>query len=135
VSVSVKIPGCYYQLWEIRIHNFGKTSSSKKSLMESSYDLRFKEKQILTLQILMLRRHDSTFEMKCFVNTHTFIIFQSERMEQQVPDGKVYYRIHTKHMMMTPGATNQIRQLGNNFLFTHVFFTNSCRFRPAQIFL
>jgi hypothetical protein len=28
-------------------------------------------------------------------------------MEQQVPDGKVYYMIQTKHMMMQPGATKQ----------------------------
>ena len=75
--------------------------------MKASCDFRFKEKQILTLQILMLRREDAAFEMNCLVNTHTFIIFQSGRMEQQVPGGKVYCMIHTKHMMMSPGATKQ----------------------------
>jgi hypothetical protein len=75
--------------------------------MEASYDLRFKEKQILTLQILMLRRQEAAFEINCLVNTHAFIIFQSERMEQQVPGGKVYYMINTKHIMMPPGATKQ----------------------------
>jgi hypothetical protein len=75
--------------------------------MKASYDLRFKEKQILTLQILMLRRHDAKIEMNCLVNTHTFIIFQSKRIEQQVPDGKFYYMIHAKHMMTPLGATKQ----------------------------
>jgi len=55
----------------------------------------------------MLRRQDATYQMNCLVNTHTFIIFQSERTEQQVPDRKVDYTIHIKHMMMPPGATKQ----------------------------
>ena len=75
--------------------------------MKTSYDDRFKEKQILTLQILMLRRHDAALEMNYLVNKHTFVIFQSERMEQQVRGGKVYFVIHTNHTMMLPDATKQ----------------------------
>jgi hypothetical protein len=75
--------------------------------MKASYGLRFKEKQILTLKNLILRRQDAAFEMNCLVNTHAFIIFQSERMEQPVPDRNDYYMINTKHMMMPTGATKQ----------------------------